>query len=98
MRDYTIAPLARRDISAAYRYIAKNNFPAADRWLSDLYDRFRLIAQNAEMGQLRPDLMLDLRSMSFGNYILFFRQRTSSTEIVRIIHGSRDISKIFQGK
>jgi toxin ParE1/3/4 len=96
MCDYTVARLARRDISAAYRYIAENSLTAADKWLSDLYDRFVLVARNSQMGQSRSDLLPELRAVSHGNYVIFFRTRGGDVQVVRVIHGARDVETVFR--
>ncbi len=55
MNEYRIASLARRDISESFRHIAKNNLPAAERWLLRLHDRLAMIARNPQMGELRAE-------------------------------------------
>jgi toxin ParE1/3/4 len=47
------------------------------------------------MGRERPELMEDIRSLSYGNYVILFRYSGSIIEIVSIIEGHRDIEGIF---
>jgi toxin ParE1/3/4 len=96
MSNFRIAPQADEDISQIYRHIAKDNLPAADDWLDRLYDRLALIAHNPQMGELRAELSPNLRIMSFGNYVIFFRPNQTGIEIARMLHGSRDIEAIFR--
>lgn len=48
-----------------------------------------------KLGRLRPELGPELRSLAFGNYVLFFRYRESWLEIVNILEGHRDFDARF---
>ena len=46
----------------------------------------------------RNDLSSGLRSLSVGNYMIFYRVQRATVSIVRILHGSRNItSELFSG-
>jgi toxin ParE1/3/4 len=96
MSGYRIATTARREISKIYRHIAQDNLSAADRWLSRLFEQFTLLAQNPEMGELRPELDKELRSVSSGNYVIYFRPGQNEVQIARVVHGARDVRKVFR--
>ena len=36
-----------------------------------------------------------LRSWSVGNYVIFYRQVSTGIDIVRVLHGARDIEALF---
>jgi toxin ParE1/3/4 len=36
-----------------------------------------------------------LRSLSVGNYLIFYRPLADGIEIVRVLHGARDIDSLF---
>jgi toxin ParE1/3/4 len=40
--------------------------------------------------------MPDVRSLTIGRYVIFYLPRTSGIEVVRVLHGSRDIESIFE--
>lgn len=48
------------------------------------------------MGQARPDLRAELRSISHGNYVVFFYPRSFGIEVTTVIHGARDIEAMFR--
>jgi toxin ParE1/3/4 len=37
-----------------------------------------------------------LQSFPFGRYIIFYRPVANAIEIVRVLHGARDIENIFE--
>jgi toxin ParE1/3/4 len=79
-----------------YRYIASDNRAAAEEWRDKLVDLFILLASNPYMGERRVDLAKDFRSISLGNYVIYFRPRMDGVQIARIIHGARDVESIFR--
>jgi len=96
MRRYTVTPLAKADLREIFRYIAKDNLPAAERLLEQLHDRFAQVARNPQSGELRPSIGEGVRSVSVGNYVIIFRPNKKKLQIVRVIHGARDIETIFR--
>jgi toxin ParE1/3/4 len=38
-----------------------------------------------------------MQSFPFGRYIIFYRVVSGAIEIVRVLHGARDIENIFGG-
>ncbi|HWA99827.1 MAG TPA: type II toxin-antitoxin system RelE/ParE family toxin [Pirellulales bacterium] len=89
---------AREDIKSIWRWIAQSNLSAADRVYDDIWQTARLIATQPEMGEPRPELMVNLRSFSVGSYVLYYRPRRDGIEVVRILHGARDVDSAFGGK
>ena len=54
-------------------------------------DLFRLLIKNPGMGELRTDVpQPNIRSMSMGNYVIYFRQHAAWVEVIRIMHGDQD--------
>jgi plasmid stabilization system protein ParE len=50
------------------------------------------------MGRPRPELLLDLRSTPYGNYMIFFRYVGDTFEVVNILEGHLDIDAHFEKK
>jgi toxin ParE1/3/4 len=51
------------------------------------------------MGRARDDLAPGLRSVVAGKYLVFFRASDAAIEVLRVIHGARDITPdMFQGE
>jgi toxin ParE1/3/4 len=47
------------------------------------------------MGQARFDHEPDLRMFPIGNYMIFFRPIQDGTEVIRVLHGKRNITGRF---
>jgi toxin ParE1/3/4 len=92
---YRLADEAVRDLNDIWDYIGADNPLAADAFISRLLRTCLLLAQSPRMGRAREDLAAGLRSHPVGSYLILYRVRTSAIEIVRILHGGRDLHSIF---
>ncbi|MBL1278196.1 MAG: type II toxin-antitoxin system RelE/ParE family toxin [Ectothiorhodospiraceae bacterium] len=52
-------------------------------------------AEFTEISIDRPELTADLRSFPVDRYVLYYRANTGGIELVRVLHGSRDINWVF---
>ncbi len=86
---------AEEDLIEIWIYIAQDNPGAADRMLDNIEQRFHALADNPLIGQLRPDIAPELRYFSVGKYLILYRTVPGGVQIVRVIHGARDVSRLF---
>jgi toxin ParE1/3/4 len=84
-------PAAEDDLVAIWLYIADDDIGAANRLLDRFEETFALLADNPRIGRRRPELMPEIRSFTVGRYVVFYRPADDGIEIVRVIHGARDI-------
>jgi len=92
MRQYVLSPLAERDLIDIWNYVALDSPDAADRVLLKLRDELRKLAANPGLGHWRPDLPVsDLRVWTVYSYLIIFRFTADDLQVIRIIHGSRDL-------
>lgn len=42
--------------------------------------------------RLRPELGVGVRAVATGNYLIFYRVAPDTVSIVRVVHGSRNIT------
>ncbi len=89
-------PLARSDLLDIWLHIADDNVDAADRFVDLLDAKTSLVATQPMMRVARPDLGHDVRSFTVDDYLLFYLPINDGIELLRVIHGSRDIPAIFQ--
>lgn len=69
----------------------------AERFVAKLRTKCRQIARSPiAIGRPRPDLLPGIRSVTFKNYMIFFRDLGDVVEIVNVIEGHRDIEAIFR--
>jgi toxin ParE1/3/4 len=95
MRRYRLSSLARQDLADIRRYIARDRPVAADRQVSRLIEKFRLLARNPELGERQPQFSGGLRRFVMGSYVIFYRFGRQGVEIVRVVSGYRDIDALF---
>jgi toxin ParE1/3/4 len=86
---------AEDDLIEIWIYIAQDNPGAADRVLDDIEERFHALADNPLMGRLRPEIAPELRYFTVGKYLILYRTVLDGVQIVRIIHGARDLPHLF---
>lgn len=69
----------------------------ADGFIEQLVARCEsLAALPGTLGRDRPELKADIRSLAFGNYVIFFRYFDDVLEVLTIIEGHRDIDALFR--
>lgn len=95
MPRITRRPLAETDIVEIWDYIADDNFEAADRWVDQLDEKLRLLAMQPLMGRTRDELERGVRSFPFGRYVIFYMPTDVGIDVVRVLHGARDIDTVF---
>jgi toxin ParE1/3/4 len=49
-------------------------------------------------GRLRPDLGVDLRSVSVSNYLIIFKYAPDALYVIAIVHGARDIPALMKSR
>lgn len=82
---------AAQDLISIREFIAAHDLRAADRLLNRIDATRRLPAQQPELGTLREDLALKLRFFPVGNYLIFYRPIPEGIEVIRVLHGGRDL-------
>jgi toxin ParE1/3/4 len=95
MNRYKISQLAEQDLEDIWVYLAQNNQIAADKQIANILNRLPMLAQFPDMGQIRDDLGEKLRSFPIKPYVLFYTKFDDEIEVVRILHQSRDIDRLF---
>ena len=96
MSRVTRRPHAEADILEIWGYIAEDSVVAADRWVDKLDEKFALWATQPMMGRARDELSPGIRSLAFGRYVVFFQPLPDGMDVVRVLHGSRDIDASFE--
>lgn len=88
-------PQAHLDLVEIWLYIAQDNIKAADDLLDNIDKEIKLIAGSPKIGRKREELAKNLRSFPVSSYVIFYRIQPDRIEIIRILHGVRDIDSIF---
>ncbi|MGB9154286.1 MAG: type II toxin-antitoxin system RelE/ParE family toxin [Alphaproteobacteria bacterium] len=93
--DYVLSPLADDDLDEIWLHIAQDNEPAADNVIRKIFDTIEMITREPLMGRTREELRPQVRSFTVSPYIIFYRPQPDVIEIIRVLHGARDIDAIF---
>ena len=96
MTSITRRPQAEADILEIWDFIAEDSLAEADRWVDRLDEKLELWATQPMMGRAREELAPGLRSLAFGRYVVFFESLPDGIDVVRVLHGSRDLDTSFQ--
>lgn len=96
MGKYRITNAADADISHIWRHIARDRPAAADRMIDRIHERIKLLADNQELGELRRDLAVDIRHSIVSPYVILYRLREETLEIVCVIHAAQDVPVEFR--
>ena len=90
-----IAYQAREDLIEIWLYIASDSIMGADKFIDFLYEKCTSLCSTPEIGRKREELLPGLRCLSAKRYLIFYRIKQNSIEIIRILSGYRDIESIF---
>lgn len=96
MPRVTRRPQAVEDVLEIWDHIAEDSLTAADRWVDVLDEKLQLWATQPLMGRARDDLMDGLRSFLYGRYVVFYSPLPDGLDVVRVLHGARDIDAMFE--
>lgn len=87
---------AREDLKGIWSFIAENNPDSANKLLREFTKKFQVIAANPKIGRTHDELILNIRSFPFKNYIIFYFPTEFGIEIYRVLHSARDIKDLFE--
>jgi toxin ParE1/3/4 len=90
-----ISQAAKTDLTEIWVYVAQDDVEAADRLVDAVLATAEKIAEWPEMGRQRPELLAGLWSFPVGRLLIFYRIRESAVEVVRVVHGRRDLDSLF---
>ena len=94
MAEIIRSPAALRDLDEIWDYIAQDNVAAADKLLRRIHERSELVAKQPFSGHTRPEFGQNIRCFIVGNYVVFYRPFPRGIEIIRVVHGARDIQEL----
>jgi len=101
IRRLVITPAADQDLEEIATYIGHDNPAAATRFVSAATAAFHELVEMTYVGSrvlVNDPRLTDLRRRRvprFGNYLIFYRVTEEAVQIVRVLHGARDIERIL---
>ncbi|PSF35517.1 type II toxin-antitoxin system RelE/ParE family toxin [Aphanothece hegewaldii CCALA 016] len=94
-------PQVIQDLIELATYIATDNLDASERFLTAAEETFQQISKLPQMGkqcQLSNPELAEIRQQAikgFKNHLVFYRVLNSDIEIIRVLHGARDLEAIL---
>jgi toxin ParE1/3/4 len=88
-------PEAENDLEEIWWYIAQDSPHNADRFLDRIQESCLALVDYPQIGTKRDELKVGLRSQSVGHYLIFYFPLEDGIDIVRVLHGSRDIESLL---
>lgn len=92
---------ARADARECFLHIGSVNPDAAERFLAAIIQAYERVASHPGIGspcEFLVDILAGVRRWrvsGFPNYLIFYRMRAGSIEILRVLHGARNIEKVL---
>ena len=83
---------ADEDLIEIWSYIAVENIVAADRVLDAIEARWQHLARHPYSGVARDDIAPGIRHLVSREYLTLYRLTGGAVEIIRVLHGRRNIS------
>lgn len=90
-------PRAIRDVEDIWLHIAADDPVAANRMVERLTVGVARLADFPESGTARPELGVYARSVVVGRYLVLYRINGECVDIVRVVHGAREITGALDG-
>ena len=85
---------ADTDLIEIWRFIAADSRNSADRLLDDIELAWDRLADFPHLGRARSDLGRDIRLFPVRSYLILYRISDHEIEVVRVLHGAREIKDI----
>ena len=85
----------RRRSARFWAYIADEDQDAATAVLRDIHGRCHFLVAHPKAGPARPDIAPQLRYGLAGRYLVLYRETEGGIEVVRVLHGARDLRALF---
>jgi toxin ParE1/3/4 len=101
MKPVVFNPVAVDDLEEIVSYIRQDNAMAAEAVRHDILDTAESLAHQPDLG-VRPRFSAPrfagirfLPSQQYPNYLLFYRELSDEVEILRVLHGARNLPPLF---
>ena len=91
-------PAAVEDLVEQAVYLAKRSPSIGERFLDAVEVSCELLRRSPELGGSYAGIsgrLQDLRVKGFEQHLIFYRQIPAGIEVIRVLHGARDIGTIL---
>lgn len=96
MNRYRLAEQAKLDLGEMWLFVEKRSRRGARRLLDELHARFSDLADSPGLGPACEQFGADWRKSIVGKYVIFYRPVAEGIEVLRILHGARNIEALLR--
>jgi len=97
MKTIRVTKTARKDLHDIWNYIASDSPAAATKVTDAIYAGIQQIAEMPGMGHPRRDVAISsYRFWKVYSYLIAYRLHGKTLVISRVVHGARDLSRLFK--
>ncbi len=96
MTNVAYTARAETDLLEIAAHIALDSPLHAELFIARLERKAEAAARNPRIYPQRTELARGLRSIAVGRYLIFYRIVANGIEIIRILHGARDLKRLFE--
>ncbi|NJK70438.1 MAG: type II toxin-antitoxin system RelE/ParE family toxin [Microcoleus sp. CSU_2_2] len=98
MNHYIIAPSASRDLNEITDYFANFNVETGERLIAAFEKKCQNLINFPMIGRSYEDIRAGLRGVPLDGYIILYQVTTNTLEILRVVHGSRNLKTLFESE
>jgi toxin ParE1/3/4 len=91
-------PRAIQDVEEIVMWIAADNPAAAQSFAERIVRATDRLVDFPESGSPRPELGPDARGIVVGRYLILYRAGPDSVDILRVVHGARELGPLLGGE
>lgn len=95
MLRLVILPAARADLIEIGDFIALDNPVRALSFVAEIEAKMKQVAERPGSFPSRDELHEGLRSARHGRYLIFFFEVENEVQVIRVLHGARDLPSQF---
>jgi toxin ParE1/3/4 len=93
-----LTPDAKTDLEGIGDRIAERNPARAVTYVRELRERARRIGEFPHAGPPRPQWGEGIRIAVHGKYLIIYRVRDETVQVLRVLHGARDLDALFESE
>jgi toxin ParE1/3/4 len=91
---YEIAEPAQEDVDSIFEYSVKSfGLAQTQIYMMQMAETIRFISENQKVGKARSEIKVGLYSMVFNSHLIFYRILGTKIKVIRVLHGSRDLTE-----
>lgn len=98
MSNVVWTPAAEQDLENIFLHIGREQQSprAAARVIRDIVEKADTYAAEPLLAMIRHEFGPSIRAFYVHRYVIFYRAAAQGIEVIRVIHGSRDMFRVFR--